>query len=208
MAASTVSNFLSRLRGPLGRNDTEGDGFITQGLNFACLLVALLYDPPELQTTGSLTISAGTSSVSLSTLTRLRLIKAIYNTTGSCVVWPMSFQHWFLHKPAGIGYAEYYTRDGNTLYVSKAMLFSSQVLTVYYNQFPIVVSGVADSISFETYDPLVESYALAYAMACLEETEQATFWNKLADVLNIPEAILLQVRQKIEGGPYRGGNTV
>ena len=52
----------------------------------------------------------------------------------------------------------------------------------------------------------MESYALVYALGCMEEIEVAGFWDKLASTLDVPTNILYQTRQLLEGGPRRGND--
>jgi hypothetical protein len=203
--ATTLTTFQSRLVGPIGRDDSVADGFITQGVNFACILVALLFEPQELQATGSLTISGSGSSVSLATLTRLRVLKDVYNATSSLKVWSIPYERFNFVVPTETGNVRFYSRDGATLYVKPSPSVSN-TLTVHYSQFPSVVASGTDEISFSDKDSLVEAYALAYAMGCLEETEQGQFWQKLGETLMVPESMLLKARKYMEGGPNYGDN--
>lgn len=200
-----VSTFYSRLRDPLARNDTTGDAFILQGLNFASTLIALMFDPPELSTVGSLTVTTSASSVSLSTLTRLRTIKHIYNYTASKQIFYIPFSRWYFSIPSETGNVRFWSRDSDTLYVAPGPS-ASNTLYCYYNTFPAVLTSSGDSIAFDNYDPLVESYALVYALGCMEEIEVAGFWDKLASTLDVPTNILYQTRQLLEGGPRRGND--
>jgi hypothetical protein len=202
---TTLSEFYTRLRGPLGRNDAVGDKFIEQGVNFGCVLTALLFDPPELSTSGSLTVTALGTSVSLSTLTRPRTIKSVYNATSSLPIWSIEYRRLDFVVPVETGHVRFYSREGDTLYVKPAPTVEN-TLTAYYNQFPLAVSSSNEHISIEDMDPMIESYALAYAMGCLEETEQAQFWAGLGEKLMVPEAMLLQARKYLEGGPQYGNN--
>ncbi len=200
MANTDLTAFYGRLRGPLGRSDTTGDSFIARGINFGCLLVALLFDPAELQTTGSLTIAGSGTLVSLSTLTRLRLIKYIYNETSNGQIFYIPPERFRFFAPTGAGNVRFYSIDGGTLY-TRPTPAAANTLTAYYNQFPLVVSGASDVISLTNHDSLIEFYALAYAQGCLDETENATFWQKLGDTLLIPEQVMTQARKYLEGGP-------
>jgi hypothetical protein len=200
---TTLLTFKQRLRGPLGRDDSTADAFIARGVNFGCILAALLFDPPELSASGSLAIAGSGTSVPLTTLTRLRLIKEIYNSTGQCKVWEIPFSRFNFVVPAETGNVRFYARDGNTLHVKPSPVAPNTLLT-YYNQFPAVVDANTQEISITDKDSLIESYALAYAFGCLEETEQGAFWQKLGDILMVPEAVLLKARRYLEGGPSYG----
>ncbi len=209
MANTTVLTFKSRLYEPLARNDSIVDGFILQGLNFACTLISLLFQPPDLQTSGTLTISASLSSYSLSSLTRLQTINHIYNTSGSNIVWPIDFHSLDLCSPlaaAAAVYTKFYSRYGGTLYIRPLSSLENS-LTVYYSQYPLVLTEDGDEVGFANYDSQIEAYALTYALTCLEETDTAAVWQKLGELIAVPQNILLMTRQKLEEGPIYGNNT-
>lgn len=202
---TTLQTFKTRLYDPLGRSDTTADNIITRGVNFACLCIAMLYDPPELHTTGTLSVLSSGTSVSLSTLTRLAVVKRVYNETAAGPVHMVPFKDWDVTVPEETGSVRFYTKEGSTLYVKPAPSVTN-VLTAYYSQFPLVVSNNSDEISFSNFDPEVESYALSYAFMCLEEAESAQGWLKLGETLAVPQQLLLKARQAMEGSIY--GNNV
>lgn len=205
---TSLLTFKTNLYGPLGRNDTTAAGFITRGVNFACTLIALLYDPPELQTSASATINAGTVTESLAAYTRIANITKIYNVSGVNKVWMLSDDIIDFVQPlttAQVKYFKFYSRDGMTLNF-RPLSTLTNVLTISYNQYPLAVSDDGDQISFSNFDSLVESYALAYAMACLEEGESSSMWQKLGEQIGIQQQILLKTRIYLEGGPAHGNN--
>ena len=204
---TAVSTFLSRLQPAIGgRGDTDADTFIMQGLNFGCTMVALLFEPPELQANGALIATTSSTYVSLSTLTRLRVVKSVYNASSSKKMWHIPFNRYDFVVPSETGYCRFWSRNGSYLYVAPTPEADNS-LTIHYDTFPALVTAVGDSIAFSNYDPLVENYALAYAQACLEEGESATMWKGLGDALLVPEQTLLMARQYLEGGPARGNNS-
>lgn len=206
---TSLGTFKTNLYGPLARNDSVVDGFITRGVNFACTLIALVYGPPELQTSGTATILAGASTTSLASLTRLATITNVYNTSGSNKVWMLPHDTLELHAPLETSvakYFKYYSRDGMTMNFRPLSIYDNTV-SIEYNQYPSVVSANGDEISFSNYDSMVESYAAAYAWACLEETEIAGIWKSLGDNIAAPQQLMLKARQYLEGGPINGNNT-
>lgn len=205
---TTLGTFKTNLYGPLGRNDSVAAGFITRGVNFACTLIALMYDPPELQTSSSETINAGTVTLSIAAYTRIANVTKIYNTSGVNKVWMLSDDIIDFVQPlttAQVLYFKYFSRDGMTLNF-RPLSTLTNVLTISYNQYPLVVSADGDEVSFSNFDPLIESYALAYAMACLEEGESSAMWQKLGDQIGIQQQIMLKTRIYLEGGPAHGNN--
>ena len=205
---TSLLTFKTNLYGPLGRNDTTAAEFITRGVNFACTLIALLYDPPELQASATATINAGTITQSLSGYTRIANITKIYNVSGVNKVWMLSDDIIDFVQPlttAQVKYFKYFSRDGMTLNF-RPLSTLTNVLTISYNQYPLQVSSDGDEISFSNFDSLVESYALAFAMACLEEGESSAMWQKLGEQIGIQQQILLKTRIYLEGGPAHGNN--
>jgi hypothetical protein len=205
---TSLLTFKTNLYGPLGRNDAVAAGFITRGVNFACTLIALLYDPPELQASATATINAGTVTESLAAYTRIANITKIYNTSGVNKVWMLSDDIIDFVQPlttAQVKYFKFFSRDGMTLNF-RPLSTLTNVLTISYNQYPLVVADDGDEISFSNFDSIVESYALAYAMACLEEGESSAMWQKLGEQIGIQQQILLKTRIYLEGGPAHGNN--
>ncbi len=208
---TSLGTFKTNLYGPLGRNDSVAAGFITQGVNFACTLISLLYDPPELQTSSSITVAASTTTASTSSLTRLANIMSIYNySAGNKKVWMLPYPLMELLSPiasaAESKYFKFYGRHGSNLYFRPWSVYEN-ILTVFYNQYPVAVSVDGDQISFSNYDPMVESYALAYAQACLDEFDAAGMWKTLGDAIGAPQQVMLKARQYLEGGPAHGNDT-
>lgn len=204
---TSLGTFQTRLQSAIGgRGDTDADLWVTQGVNFGCTIVSLLFEPPELQQSAAVSVGASVSSVSLSSLTRLKVIKSIYNSTSAKPIWAIPIQRFNFVVPSESGHIRFYSRDGSTLYVSPAPA-ASNTLEVKYDQFPLVVSAIGDTISFDGYDSMVESYAMSYIHGCMEELEQGEFWRKLGDMLLLPEQTLFQARQYLEGGPLRGNYT-
>lgn len=205
---TSLGTFKTNLYGPLGRNDAVAAGFITRGVNFACTAIALMYDPPELQTHTNETINAGTVDLSISAYTRIANITKIYNTSGVNKVWKLPDDIIDFVQPlttAQVLYFKYYSRDGMTLSF-RPLSTLTNVLAISYNQYPSVVADDGDEISFSNFDSMVESYALAYAMACLEEGESSKMWQALGDTLGIQQQIMLKTRIYLEGGPAHGNN--
>jgi hypothetical protein len=208
---TSLGTFKTNLYGPLGgRNDSEVQAFITRGVNFACTLIALLYDPPELQSSSSATINAGSTTTSIAAYTRVANITNVTNTSNSdSKIWMLPCDMLGLWAPleaAAAKYFKYYGRDGMTLHFRPLSTFEN-IVSVEYNQYPLVVSADGDEISFSNYDPLVEAYALAFVQACLEESDMAGVWKTLGDAIGAPQQIMLKTRQYLEGGPAHGNDT-
>lgn len=159
----------------LGRADTLGVTLAKRGVNFGQLLAALFFDPVTLKTTGTLTASS--TSTSLSTLTKLRLINSIFNTTGGVPVNFVPEEKFNLIVPSGLTYIEYYYRHGGTIYHNSPS--ASNSLAVKYTIFPTELSGDSDACALTEYDSFIVAAGTNYAFASLEETESQTIWDKV-----------------------------
>lgn len=195
-----LSTFQDRLETAMGQEGTVVDEHIRQGVNFAVALIALMFDPPELQTSGSLSISVGGTSVSLSTLTRPRLIKHVWNVTSAAQVFEVPFDKWLTLVQTGSGNVKFYSRDGMTLY-TRPTPTAGNTLTAYYNQYPDYLLSAGDEVPYAQYDDLINSYAQAYAWACQEEKDASDLWNTLGDKLGAPALVMKEARRFMEGYP-------
>lgn len=205
---TSLATFKTRAYEALGRSDTTAENIVTRGVNFACTAIALLFSPPELQTSGSVVVNVGSATASLTGLTRLSNIKKI-NTDAGKPVWKLTFSQIDINAPietAVSGVTKFYARDGWTLHC-RPVCAGANTLTVYYDQFPSIVSNDGDEISFSNFDDLVLSYALVFAFANLEESESAAMWQKVGEMLAIPQQALSRVRTYLEGGPISGNDT-
>jgi hypothetical protein len=170
-----------------GTIDTDGLAISKRGVNFGMLLAALLFDPTELKTIGNLTIGASTGSVVTTTLTLLRLINSIYNTTGSRTVHPIPEEKFNLILPTGLTYVEYYYRHGTTIYTNSPV--ASNTLSVKYTKYPAELVNAEDVLEFSQHDSVIVAAATSYAFATLEETDSQAVWDKVLATFATPYSL-------------------
>jgi len=201
---SVFSTLYTYVTDALGRDDTLGIALAKEGVNFAYTLGALAFQPPELQTSSSLTATSGASSVSLSSLTGLHQINAIFNDTGSITVWLIPHGRWNAIRPTGaLTYVKFASRYGNTLHHNSPT--SDNSLSLFYLKTPVLLSGDGDTLEYVNHDSFIMAVATQYAFSCLEEKESADLFKTISDTFSIPLAIGSKLRSDVEE-VLRSGN--
>ena len=196
---STLLTLRTAITDALGNESTKAITWADRSINYAQLLAALIFDPPELKITGDLTLSASGVGVVLTTLTRLRVIDTIYNATSSRRMWPISWEKWHILKPSGAGNALYYCRLGTTLHTAPIPVVNN-ALSCYYHKYPVALSAVGDTLDFDYYDSFITSTAIKFAWAFQEETENVDMLQRVGDSISIPLAIGTKLRKDLEEG--------
>lgn len=195
---TTLSDAQDALQIAHGRSDTDSLSVYTQGLNAAILACALLYEPPELRTSGSLTATSSQNYVSISTLTRPLRIEHIWNSTGSQRLWPLSLNELnILYLPTS-GNVLYYALYGNVLHY-RPQPSSNETLTVYFLQYPSRLQNAADVLPMAMYEDFIYAFASSFIWASFEEGESATIWSNIATQLNLPLSLMTSVRKAMRG---------
>jgi len=205
MAGTALSVLKTRVLNSLVQSGTEVEEAAVRGINFGAFVVALTMDPRELYTSGAVTVTSGGASVALTTLTKLNIIKVIYNSTNNIPVLHIPFGKWFVILPPGAGDIRVCSQQGQTLHTAPVPE-EDTTLDIYHTVFPTTLVNAGDVLSFEEYDEQVVAIATAYAWASLEETENTKLWTELSGLLNIPETLLLTLKGKYEGGDFSGNN--
>ena len=196
--ASTWLELKTMITDALGRADANALTIAGRGVNFGQLMAAILYDPPELQTTGSLTVSASGTSVSLSTLTNLLSLIKIYNSTASKDVFIVPYDKFTIIVPTGAGNVLYAAKFGTTLYTRPTPTVSN-TLTASYRKYPSPLVADGTSIDFDHYDEFITTVGLRYAWACFEEPESSDLFSKVGELIGVPLAIGTKIRNQLEG---------
>lgn len=198
MSASTFDNIVLAVTDAMGDDSAKAVTWAGRGVNYAQLVAAILFQPPELQKSTSLTLAASGESVSLSALTALRVIDSIYNITASRGMHPIEWSRWDVVKPVGAGNATVYCRRGTTLYTAPIPT-SSNFLTMYYTDYPSVLTS-GDTLSFSNLDPFIVSSAIKFAWAFQEEGESSTLFDKIEETLKLPFTLNAIQRKQLEEG--------
>lgn len=191
---STVTALTLQITDAVGNDDVTTTAMAMRGLNMAQVMGAFLYNPPELNVSGNLTVSASGTSVALSTLTNLNSIADIYNTTGSCPVSPIPVMKWNYILPAfsGTVYTKFYTRFGGTLWVNAPT--AQNTLLVKYFKLPTTLTAGGDSVGYDGFDSFLVSVATMFVWACKEEGESAAIFEKFMTSFN--SAFQVDAKQK------------
>jgi len=197
--ASTLATLRTVITDAIGNSQTKATSWADRGLNYAQLLAALLFDPPELHTDTTLSLPSGGTSVSLATLTRLNDITKVYNTTNSNIMWSVPWERWYLITPTGTGTPKYYSRRGATMPICPTPTAITS-LSVYYRQYPSTLSSATDTLSFDYHDPWIISTAMEFVWAFQEEKESVDMFKTIGDSIGVSLAIGTKLRASLEEG--------
>ena len=197
--SSTLQQLRTAVTDALGNEGAKAVVWADRAVNYAQLLAALYFDPPELKVSSDLTLLVSGVSVSLSTLTRPRIIDLIYNQTTSRRMWPLSWERWYILAPTTAGDTLYYCRRNTTLYTAPPPTAES-TLNVYYRKYPAPLADTDDTLDFDFHDSFIVSTALKFAWAFQEEMENADMMSKVGDATGVPLALGTKLRQDFEEG--------
>lgn len=182
----------------LGGNDSsEAITAINASINFATLLAALLFEPPELLISGNLTVLSDQNSVSTTTLTNLLTIKTVYNSSDGNKMWFVPWESWYILVPSSVGSIKYYSLLGQTLYVADTPT-SSKLLAIGYSTYPSSLSGSSDTLSFDHHDSFIVSTAINLAWSFFEKGRTVDI-DKVISSITQPFSLGAKARQIIEG---------
>ena len=182
-----MSNFLTLYTAvidSIGRDDTLAVTQAKRGVNFGQLIAGLVFNPVELNPYGNLTVDAASNSVSITSLTGIRLINSIYNNTGLKPVRFIPEDKFPLIVPSGLTYVEYYYRHGNYIYVNPPT--AENTLAVKHTKFPTEMVNDADLCELTQYDPFIIAAANSYVFASVEEGDSQKIWDSAMQTFAAP----------------------
>ena len=168
-----------------GRNDAPAISTYKEAANYASILGVLLFSPSELHLEGTIALTTGSSSVTLTTLTRLLAIHTIWNATISSPLLYIPVDLWQIIVPTSLSEPKFYTRRGNMLLV-KAAPSTNHSLQIIHSAYPPVMANSSDPLGFEQHDSFVISVATGLTFAAFEEGETVEIWAKVAEFLKGP----------------------
>lgn len=198
--ASTLSNLRTLVMNALGDSGTVAQTCATNAINFAQNLIALMYDPPELNTSATLVLLQDESSVSISTQSSLRTITQIRNTTASFGMFPISWEKWnILCLDDASGSARFYCRRDTTLYTYPTPE-AVNALTMFYKDYPTALSDASDELDFDHFDEIIVAIAQRYAWGTREEIESSNLMKQISEEFGAPLNLVTQARMIREGG--------
>ncbi|MCW7076427.1 MAG: hypothetical protein OCU18_03935 [Candidatus Syntrophoarchaeum sp.] len=200
---TTRLDLKNEVRRALGGNDSDAaTAGIERGLNAGLVAAAYLFEPPEVRETGTLNTASDSGRTVTSSLTRPMAITSVYSTTTDKKIFRLEFEQMDMPWVPSSGDIQYYCLRGSYLYYRPQ---AAETLTVYYLKRPPRLENDTDAYPFETLEDFVVAFGTAYAWAFLEENENVSMWNVLADRMSIPEARLLQVKQIMDGNIITAG---
>jgi len=193
---SSLSTLETLVRKGLGgRDDSAADTVIGACINYAILLAAILFEPPELLIANNVTVSANSNNANISTYLADQLdVKGVWNNTGSFKMWYIPWEVWETIVPANVGAVKYFTTFGDKIYV-KDTPSANTVLAVSRSTYPSDVSNGNDTIGFDHHDSFIVSTAITIARAFFEKADV----GKAMDTITLPLTLSAKARQIIEG---------
>ena len=203
---STLLELITVVTDALGRTDDKAVAWATRGINYAQVMAAIAFNPPELYVSGALTLNANGVSVSLSTLTDLRFITSMYNTTISSPMYELPEDKWYLLKPSGSGSARYYLRQNATLLLAPSPTVEN-ILTCNYKRYPALLTNDSDVLSFSQHDAYITTTAIQLAWAYQEEGESSSLFQKISDAVGAISLADTKLRKDLEEGIKRVENS-
>jgi hypothetical protein len=183
---ATFQTLKSLVYKSIGRDSTDqlAAAVVPEAINYALDVVALLFKPPELNTSSNVTVAGGNSYASIADLDFIDVSK-VYNSTDSRELLFVPFEEWDTIIPADLSIVKYYSIYGDRLYV-KATPTTNKTLTVYHYAYPARLTLDSQSPEFDHYDSYIIAVAGALTFAALEEGESVDVWAKVADALGMP----------------------
>ncbi len=196
---TALSTLRTSVADAIGNSQTISTRQTDLALNYAHLLAALYFDPPEMRIETDVILSSSATSVSLSALTRPRVIDVIYNYTSSRRMHSLPWDRWYLLKPGGAGNALYYCHYNATLYTDPTPA-ANNTLNVFYKKYPAALSSAGDTLDFDYHDSWIVMTATKFVWAMQEENEAVDMITKVGDAIGIPLAMGTQLRHDFEEG--------
>lgn len=188
-----LSELVTDLEYATARNDTAARALMMRGVNAGIVAASLIYRPAELREVGSVTAVDNAYYVSLSPLSRFMLIEEVYNTTGSCKVWPLELHELEALPMPTSGYVQYFAIYGDSIHY-RPLPATNEILTVYYLALPARLTLLTDTVPLEDYQDFVFSFAQTFVWAGLEEPESSAVWQKVAEGMGMAFQTITQIR--------------
>jgi len=192
---TTFKELKAEVQGALGGIDTTTANLaVARGVNAGVQAAAFLFNPHQLQVSGTLTASAGSGSVSMSSLTGLLLINSVYSQSTGERVHRLRFTDLDMPWVPTSGRILFYSDRGGELYYRPK---ADETLLVYYLKRPDRLVDDTDEYPFDGHEEFVISFASAYAWGYVEEDESSQMWQRISDQVGLPDGLVKQLQDKI-----------
>lgn len=189
----------------LGRDDSVTQAYVEKGLNYGVLSAALLFFPPELDLIETVSLTSGSSSADISSITGIRSIKSLYNSSASKKIWIMTKDKFDVLTGDLTGDVEFATRHGNYLFFSPTPTATISI-QMLHNKYPSEETNMSKELPFDNLDHFVVSEATAFSFACLEESDSAKNFTEIATKLIQVHGIDKQTKDELEVALKSGYN--
>lgn len=170
---------------------------VPKAINYAIDAAAILFKPPELYTTYSMTVTAGESSKQFTT--KFIDLIDIYNVTDSSQMLFIPYEALRLVVPTSTK-LKYYSMFGDWIYFNAAPTGDTS-LRLGYIEYPTELSADADEPVFSRYDAYIVSMATAFCWAAFEEGDAIEVWGKVGEALGMSLMKAAQAREVVAGKP-------
>lgn len=180
-----VSDLLASIYTGLGRSGLTVRQLAINALDWAAMVVALVFNPRELNVSGFVAITPGATTISplSSYLTRWRVILIVNHPDfGICL--PMVYKDMVLLTPAS-GSRAFYALYADSVIFSKTALAGGNI-AINYSAYPTPIVDENTVMDFSGYDSFLISASVAICQTLLEESDAANLVIKTFEGLNVP----------------------
>jgi hypothetical protein len=180
-----------------GRDDAAAVTVIQAAINYAIILAALTFKPPELKTLSSLSYTASSEYLDISSVNWVSIALLKLTSTGKNLGF-IPYDKLDVIIPSTLTDTKYYSLFGDKLFL-RAIPSSTTALTMSALTLPSTLTSATDSIPFTGYDNQIVNWASMLTLAAFEEGDSAGMWLKVAETIGQPLMLGAKERDIIEG---------
>ena len=170
---------------------------VPAAINYAQVVVALLFKPQELHIDTAESYTANSKSLDLSGLNFVN-VTSVYNNTDSSELWFIPFNSWRVLVPQQMGATRFFSLFGNTLYIADVPT-ADKSLKIFYMSYPTELIDLGDKLDYVNYDSYIISVASGICFAAKEEGASADVCSAVAASLGAPLLQGAQMKEMIAG---------
>ena len=169
---------------------------VPAALNYASIVVGLLFKPSELEGKSDIVITTGSDNTSLASLNFAK-IERVYDYTDSCEMYFVPFNMFKATVPT-LTFLRFYTTYGQTMFTNIIAPVNT-TFNIYYMKFASVMSAANDPLGYINYDGYVIAAASSICFAAKEEGDSADIWSAVSAALGTPFLQSAQMKEMIAG---------
>ena len=197
--ARTLGEIKADVLEGLGRDDSAAVNLFKVAFNAAVEATASFFDPSEMRRMGGITYSPGEDELLVTSAARLQDVITVRNETDGISLGFIPLESLPFIVPAG-NKVRFYSRDGNAILVRPTPV-KETTIRVRYTIYPPRLKEDGDIVPFEGHEAYIIALSTAILHAFFEETDSATLWTKMSELLGTPYTLAAQARAIIEGVP-------